>query len=114
MSRSTTRKLVCASSAAVARPTPCAAPVTTTVFKSNLLVSPGPAGIRPVRQGAVVHRRRDVDRQPRRRADERESRADEKGREPQVLAREIRDDGNADDSAKIAAGVHEAAHGHRI
>src|SRR6202043_2701335 len=109
MSRSTTRKLLCASRAAAARPTPCAAPVTTTVFKSNLLVSPAPAGIRRDHQGAVVHRRRNVDRQPRRRTDQRKTRADEKGREPQVLAREIRDDGNADQSAEIAAGVHEAA-----
>src|SRR5271154_1881097 len=101
-----TRQLRRASSAAVARPTPCAAPVTTMVFTRTS------SSWRVAWLG--IDRLLDLDPQPGDGTRGGKGRAENERRVPQMLARQIADDGDAHDAAEIATRVHDAAHRHGV
>src|ERR1700733_362089 len=107
-----TRQLRRASSAAVARPTPCAAPVTTMVFTRT---SPSwRVAWRGIDRLPGIDRLLDLDPQPGDGARGGEGRAENERRMPQMLARQIADDGDAYDASEIAPRVHDAAHRHGV
>src|SRR6185312_13603785 len=66
------------------------------------------------RRALGADRRLDSDPQPRDRAGHRKYRTDDECGAPHMLSRQIGDYGYADDAAQIAAGIHDAAHGHGV